>query len=811
MISKSLRRQKLLLLFLLTMSFSFFSQAQTATVFDRQTGEVLELASFKSETGALATTNVAGQTDLSAFRGAKTIEVRMLGYETAIFSYRELRSKSFNIRLKQAELEFDALVVSATRWGQSSRNIASKVSLIKPAEVALLNPQTAADLLGGSGEVFIQKSQQGGGSPMIRGFATNRLLYAVDGVRMNTAIFRAGNLQNVISLDPFAIESTEVLFGPGSVSYGSDAIGGVMNFTTLNPQFSYSKKPLISANAVSRYSSANDEKTFHFDAKIGWKKWASVTSITHSDYGDLMMGSKGPEEYLKPFYVIRQNGVDQVIENPNPKVQLPTGYKQLNLMQKVRYRPAQHWDLQYGFHFSETSDYPRYDRLMATGSDGSPSSAVWNYGPQIWRMHNFSVTHSESNALYDLATLRLAKQYFQESRIDRKFNHHRLRTQLEEVDAYSVNLDFSKKVKSHSFNYGAEYVLNQVSSNASAIDLRNDKEMSVEDRYPASTWNSLGIFLNYLYSINSKLDLQAGARYNAFGLESDFNKHTYEYKDVKLNNQAVTGNLGLVFRPDNSWKISAVISTGFRAPNVDDIGKLFDFSAGNVVIPNPSLSAEHAYNGELSIMRNFSDRVKVDVSGFYTYLDRAMVRRAYQVNGQDSIMYNGTMSKVFAIQNAAYATVYGFNVGIDIRLGGGFSLNSRYNYQIGKEELEGGSMEAGQMSRSRHAAPPFGVSRLTYKNEKLQMQLYSVYSAGVSYENLNEEERQKPVLYAIDTDGNPYSPSWYTLNLKAIYQFMPNLSLSAGIENITDQRYRPYSSGLTAPGRNFVASLRLSM
>ena len=105
-----------------------------------------------------------------------------------------------------------------------------KITPIPKAEVEFQNPQTAADLLGISGKVYVQKSQQGGGSPMIRGFATNRLLYSVDGVRMNTAIFRGGNIQNVINLDPFAISSTEVLFGPASVIYGSDAIGGVMSF-----------------------------------------------------------------------------------------------------------------------------------------------------------------------------------------------------------------------------------------------------------------------------------------------------------------------------------------------------------------------------------------------------------------------------------------------------------------------------------------------------------------------------------------------------------------------------------------------------
>ena len=120
------------------------------------------------------------------------------------------------------------LVVSASRWYRSGEEQPVKVSRLAFEQSNAYNPQTAADMLGLTGEVFVQKSQYGGGSPMIRGFSTNRLLYSVDGVRMNTAIFRAGNLQNVISLDPFAVSSTEVLFGPGSVSYGSDAIGGAM-------------------------------------------------------------------------------------------------------------------------------------------------------------------------------------------------------------------------------------------------------------------------------------------------------------------------------------------------------------------------------------------------------------------------------------------------------------------------------------------------------------------------------------------------------------------------------------------------------
>ncbi len=801
---------KLLLIFL-CMGSATRSFSQLLTVVDVQTGEALEMATIMSTKPALyAVTNARGQADISEFRNSARIEIRMLGYKTEQMAFSEIEKKSFRIAMQPSAINFDEVVVSATRWSQVSKNIPAKIAVFSPREMALQNPQTAADLLGATGEVFIQKSQQGGGSPMIRGFATNRLLYTVDGVRMNSAIFRAGNIQNVISIDPFSIESTEVFFGPGSVIYGSDAIGGVMSFQTLTPQLSLTDKPLITAKAVMRYSSASNETTGHFELKTGWKKWASVTGITFSKYGDLKMGKYGPDEYLKKFYVLRMDNTDHSVENPDPMLQTPGAYSQINLMEKVRFSPNNHWDFQYGFHYSETSEYSRYDRLMETQNSGLPAYAVWNYGPQVWMMNNLSATHKAQNPLYDRMTLRLAQQYFQESRIDRKFNHHRLRTQLEEVQAYSANLDFEKVQQKHKFSYGLEYVMNDVNSEGSATDIRDGSVIAVPDRYPASKWSSGAGYLNYQYSASDRFLLQGGVRYNFYKVVSDFTRHLsfypFGFSTSTIQNDAVTGSFGLVYRPDESWKITASAGTGFRAPNVDDIGKIFDFVSGEVIVPNTALKSEYAWNAELGISKIVAEVLKLDVTGFYTFLDNAMVRREFKVNGADSIMYNGEMSRVYAIQNAAYGIVYGFSAGFELKLPEGFSLSSRYNYQTGTEEMDNGTV-----SSSRHAAPAFGLTRFSYQREKLQLQLYANYSAEVSFANLNEEERQKPVIYARDTNGNPYSPAWYTLNFKAKYQFNPALAVSAGVENITDQRYRPYSSGLVAAGRNFIVSLRAGL
>jgi hemoglobin/transferrin/lactoferrin receptor protein len=800
-----------ILIYVLVLALSLLctlkSTAQELVVVDKETNAPLDQVTIAAINPNLyVVTNENGKAKLNGFRSEKIIQFRRIGYKSQIFSFESLRNLDFKVALSPSNFSLEEVVVSASKWGQSRRDIPSRISSISPEDVALLAPQTAADLLGASGEVFIQKSQQGGGSPMIRGFSTNRLLYTIDGVRMNTAIFRAGNIQNVISLDPLAIEGTEVFFGPGAIIYGSDAIGGVMSFTTLTPTLTSEGEDKIKGKSYIRYSSANNEVTAHADVSISGKKWGSTTSITSSDFGDLRMGSHGPDEYLRKFYVSRVDSLDRVVANPDPQLQVPTGYSQINLMQKIRFSPNEKLNFQYGFHFSETSPYSRYDRLIEIAPNGLPRSAVWNYGPQKWSMNLLSIDYKAESSFFDKSTLRLAYQNFEESRIDRNFsggNRFRERTQLEKVDAFSINFDFQKYTNKSQFVYGLEVIKNDVESIGSAIDIRNNNSIAVSDRYPASIWSSYAAYLSYQYRWSPIVMVQSGLRYNINRVTSDFSRHLefypFDFTTSKINKAAINESLGMVITPNSSTTINIVGSTGFRAPNVDDIGKIFDFQAGQVIVPNTNLNAEYAYNAEIGFSKIFNDKVKFDFTGFYTYLDNAMVRRPFQVGGQDSILYNGSNSKVFAIQNAAKSTVYGFQTSIKIKLIDGFDFYSTYSFQRGTEELDNGDE-----SPSRHAAPPFGASRLTYSNKNIEMQLYAMYSAEVSFDRLNAEERQKPIIYATDDQGNPYSPSWATLNFKMALNGSDNLKFTAGLENITDVRYRPYSSGMVAAGRNFV-------
>ncbi len=249
--------------------------SQTITVVDNEELKpISDVAILNESKTKFILTNRSGKADISSFGEKEMICFQHFTFERVCLSLDEIKKTGFLIKLTRKIFAIEEFVMSANRWEQNKNEVPNKItSILKPA-VELQNPQTAADLIGISDEVYIQKSQLGGGSPMIRGFATNRILIVVDGVRMNNAIYREGNIHNVISLDPSAIESTEIIFGPGASVYGSDAIGGVMDFHTKKALFSTGEKLYIKADAFTRFSSANKEKTGHFD--FTWHGGASV-------------------------------------------------------------------------------------------------------------------------------------------------------------------------------------------------------------------------------------------------------------------------------------------------------------------------------------------------------------------------------------------------------------------------------------------------------------------------------------------------------------------------------------------------------
>ena len=285
-------------------------------------------------------------------------------------------------------INLNEVTISANKTEDSKRNVAQQVQSLNAKQIADLQCQSTADVIANTGSVFVQKSQLGGGSPVIRGFEANRILLVIDGVRMNNIIYRAGHLQNIVTTDNSSLERIEVLFGPSSTMYGSDALGGVIALYTKRPGFaSGDEKRNLKVNAFTRYGMINDDFTAHFDFNIGGKKLASLTSFTYNVYGDLKGGENQNPFYTgsygeRPYYVERINGVDSLVKNSDRYLQVQSGFSQYDFSQRFALKQGDHIVHGLNIQYSNSTDVPRYDRLTDPGGSGL-RYAEWYYGPQM--------------------------------------------------------------------------------------------------------------------------------------------------------------------------------------------------------------------------------------------------------------------------------------------------------------------------------------------------------------------------------------------------------------------------------------------
>lgn len=702
---------------------------------------------------------------------------------------------SSTILLREKTNTFKPVLITPGRRATLSNEIASKVHTISAKKISLLQPQTTADLIGIDNKVYIQKSQQGGGSPMMRGFATSRILLVMDDVRMNTAIFREGNVQNVISIDPFTIESTDIVFGPASQFYGSDAIGGVLSFNSKKPVFAKTDSVVYSGNLDLRYGSASNEKTYHVDFGVGGKRFASFTSFSFSDFGDLKMGSNGPEEYQRPDYILYLENGDSTVVNSNKDLQVFSGYRQFNFLEKISFKANKNTTLNYGLYFSNTSDIPRYDRLIVRNTRNELVNGDWYYGPQRWLMHKLNLKSTKKTVISDSLEVSLAYQNFKESRNDREVGRTELRIRSEEVDAISGNIDLQKRLsRKTKLSYGAEYIYNLVGSVGQIRNIENGGLKPTSSRYPdGSTWTSSGVYANLTNRWNIRHRTEGGLRVNRVAVAGEFDS-SYNLPNPIFNtdNTAITGSISHLYSLKNGT-LGVVASTAFRSPNIDDIGKVFDRSPNTVIVPNTDLRPEYAYNGEINGTYTFWDNLQLEASLFYTYLNQAISISNSSLNGLDSIVYDGTMSKVQTLVNQDYAIISGTQLSARYKLNEHFEARS--SYTILKNNTSNGDP-------IRHITPNFGGTSIYLTLNKFNLSLASTYNQEFTFDKFAPGEKNDAFLYIKDENGNPYSPSWIIFNVNSSYRITEKIKLTLGIDNLLDKRYRPYSSGITASGRN---------
>ena len=704
------------------------------------------------------------------------------------------------------------VVIYANKFPTLSKNIIQHVVSLTD-KVLIQQQANTADILTSSGQVFVQKSQAGGGSPVVRGFEASRVLLMVDGVRMNSAIFRAGHLQNIITVDNMILDRVEINYGPSSTLYGSDALGGVVNLFTKNPQLYMSnlasKKAAWKANGnlVYRYGNGQNEHRQHVDINIANNQWAYLTSFTNSSFGDMRQGNKRlaayPDFGKRLFYVTRESNTDIVKDNSaSVNIQKLSGYSQTDLLQKILYKPNEHTTHLLNVQISKSSDINRYDRLTET-SKGLPVYAEWYYGPQVRNMIGYKITQEKMNGFFQTLSANVNYQHLEESRISRKYKSNNKDYRFEEVDVYGLNVDLLHEDASGDVHIGLESYYNEVGSTAFRNNIATNLRSAITTRYSDGPTNmaNYAFYIQHTKFLNGNWVMNSGMRLNNVQLNAQFMDTAlmhFPFTEAKQNNTAMTGNLGLAYNGEDGLRVAIGASSGFRAPNVDDLTKVFDTKTGYVVVPNKDLKPEYTYNTELNISKTTSN-YSIGASLFYTWFKNALVVDKFKWNGAGSILYQGVMSDVYATQNKAKAHVYGFNLNGTANITANTVLSATYSYTKGR--YNNGLVEM----PLDHIPPVYGRVGLKHDLKQFSAELFTVFNGWkrMADYNLNGEDNE---LYATK-DG---MPAWQIWNINTSYQPSKKVNLSFQIENIADLNYRYFASGISALGRNYVLQCKLS-
>jgi hemoglobin/transferrin/lactoferrin receptor protein len=715
-------------------------------------------------------------------------------------------AKSQSIETSSDSIALHEIVVSANKTAQPIYKVAQQIKVLTSPQIFSQQAQTTADLLQATGSAFVQKSQQGGGSPVLRGFEANKVVIMIDGVRMNNAIYRGGHLQNVITLDNNALDRLEVLYGPSSTIYGSDALGGVLHFYTKKAVLSANENTLFKGAAMVRYGTVNNEKTANVNFNIGGKNLASFTSITASSFDDLVMGKRvnpslGAAIGERINYVERINGKDSLVVNTNKYKQVSTGYDQLDIVQKFAHKLSDKLTQGINFQLSTSTDIPRYDRLTDPNAKTILNQAEWYYGPQKRTMIAYDLN---SNADTSETNFHIGVNYqaIEESRVSRGFNSSKKTSRIEKLNILGLSIDFNKKKGIHHIRYGVDAQINDLKSTAFITNVVDKTESAQSTRYPdgKNKFNQAGVYFSHTADLSERVVLNDGIRVGLTTLHSTFISKQFfpfPFEEAKQNNFTYSGNIGINYLFGQKSKISGNISSGFRAPNIDDLAKVFESSA-TLIVPNTDLKPEQTLNIELASIIGFGNKSVFQIALFNTQLYNAIVVDKFTFNGASEIEYNGKKVPVVAAQNKNKASISGFTTSINTPIVSNLYFDASAMYTVGKIKDE-------KDTPLDHIPPLVLRSGLAYGRESYTLGLSILYNGWKRIADFNPggEDNQQ---YA-PKEG---MPSWYTLNFKGSYRLNNTVSLLGGIDNIMDLQYRTFSSGINGAGRNFYFTLKAS-
>lgn len=642
-------------------------------------------------------------------------------------------------------------VVTATRNEKHILDVPFAITKISNENIKFNNSRTTPEALIGNTGVFIQKTNHGGGSPFIRGLTGYQTLIMVDGIRLNNSIFRSGPNQYLNSIDPLTIANIEILRGGGSVQYGSDAIGGTLQIFTKNPKFTEEFK--YNLNGQIKSITNDQEYSGRAELELNDKNIAILGGISYQKFGNLYGGK-------------------------NTGVQLPSSYDQISFDAKLKFKVFDNSILTVYSNSLNQTNVPLNHKVQLENFQ------FFNYEPQFRNTNYIKLSSNYENSFFKIINYTLLNTNWEEGRVSKKNNNVNEISEFDKITTLGGIVEiYSEFLENWSASSGMEYYNDYVNSNKNTLNTETNNIVSSRGLYPDnSNYNNLSLFTMHSFKINDFI-FDGGLRYNSFGIKlNDAN-----LGNINFNSDAFVWNVGSVYKLNEVSSIFGLLSTSFRAPNIDDMGTLgiVDF---RYEVPNYDLEPEKSLNTELGF-KYLGENMFFTFSIYRNNLSNFINRVHGKYNGLESM--NGY--PVFLKTNSFESYIQGIELDFKTNIIDELEILTNLTYTYGQ------NLSANEPIRR---IPPInGKIALNYHNKSLN-------NFNLRFETLFTDSQLR--LAAGDKADNRINPNgtvgFVVFNFVSKIDF-EKFSIVGGLENILDKDYRYHGSGINGMGRSIYLKL----
>lgn len=645
----------------------------------------------------------------------------------------------------------EEVVITAQRYEQESFQSPKAISVYDQRQFFERAPRSTPEALIGVPGVWVQKTNHGGGSPFIRGLTGNQTLILVDGIRLNNATYRYGPNQYLNTVDPLSLQQIEVVRGSGSVQYGSDALGGVLNLRTKSPTFS-NDKASVSGRVYGKYMSGGMERSARGELNVQTKKIAILGGFSFRDFGDLHVGGDS--------------------------IQAPSAYDELagDIKAMIKFTPSHQLTLTY--QRVDQEEVPRFDQVAQRGY------RTYNFDPQQRDLAYAKWDGMFNHPLAQRITLTASWHQSVEGRVRQRESETAITNERDEVDTWGTILEVhSQPLPFWRFVSGVEFYYDKVRSSKDTEDLNTGSIVSSRGLYPDNaTANNLAIFSLHTWDVD-RWKFSFGGRINHISLEASDEL----FGDLSVSPTAAVGNFSASYILPAGFHIIGSVNSGFRAPNINDLSSFGSFDSG-VEVPTSELGPERTLTGEIGLKIQQS---KLSGSVFFYYTQLSDLINRVRTTYQGSETFQG--EPVFTKANIANSRIRGVEAEAEYAFIPSLSAFGSIIFTHG---------ETSSGNPIRRIPPLNGRLGIHFRPTKSGFWAKGEWVAAGTQDRLSGGDIDD---HRIPEGG---TPGWNIINLFAGYDYK-QYHLALGFQNLGDELYRIHGSGVDGYGRSAFVSVRL--